>query len=135
VHPSGQHTLSTLTSSVKAARVKTATSRSTWVSIARSQTAHATGNPVDARPANRSSPPALPELRRNDEYHQKRRPQVTCGYMLAFEIKRAGESAVDTKTHWERVYSTKRSDEVSWFQARPDPSLRLLDRAGIGPNT
>jgi hypothetical protein len=42
---------------------------------------------------------------------------------------------VDTKTHWERVYSTKRSDEVSWYQASPAPSLRLLDSAGIGPET
>jgi hypothetical protein len=62
-------------------------------------------------------------------------PFSTCGYMLAFEIKRPEESAVDTKTHWERVYSTKRSDEVSWFQACPALSLQLLDRAGIGPNT
>jgi hypothetical protein len=30
VHPSGQHTLSTLTSSVKAASVKAAISRNTW---------------------------------------------------------------------------------------------------------
>jgi len=42
---------------------------------------------------------------------------------------------VDTKTHWERVYSTNRSDEVSWYQASPAPSLRLLDSAGIGPKT
>lgn len=42
---------------------------------------------------------------------------------------------MDTKTHWERVYSTKRSDEVSWYQASPVPSLRLLDRAGISADT
>ena len=42
---------------------------------------------------------------------------------------------MDTKTHWERVYSTKRSDEVSWYQSNPTPSLQLLDSAGIGPNT
>jgi hypothetical protein len=42
---------------------------------------------------------------------------------------------MDTKAHWERVYATKRSDEVSWFQPVPDPSLRLLERAGIDPHT
>jgi SAM-dependent methyltransferase len=30
--------------------------------------------------------------------------------------------------HWDAVYGTGRSDEVSWFQARPDTSLRLLER-------
>jgi hypothetical protein len=47
----------------------------------------------------------------------------------------SGASGVDTKAHWERVYSTKQSDEASWFQAIPAPSLRLLERAGIGANT
>ena len=42
---------------------------------------------------------------------------------------------MDTKTHWERVYSTKAGDEVSWYQATPTTSLRLLDAAGIAPGT
>ena len=42
---------------------------------------------------------------------------------------------MDTKAHWERVYSTKRSDEVGWYQATPATSLRLLENAGIRPNT
>jgi hypothetical protein len=42
---------------------------------------------------------------------------------------------VETKAHWERVYTSKRSDEVSWYQGTPAPSLRLLGNAGIGPNT
>ena len=42
---------------------------------------------------------------------------------------------MDTKTHWERMYSTKRSDEVSWYQATPTASLRLLDAAGISSGT
>jgi hypothetical protein len=42
---------------------------------------------------------------------------------------------MDAKTHWERVYSSKRSDELSWYQANPDPSLHLLDHVGLGPNT
>ncbi len=30
--------------------------------------------------------------------------------------------------HWDTVYATKRQDEVSWFQAEPVTSLRLLTR-------
>jgi hypothetical protein len=42
---------------------------------------------------------------------------------------------VDTKTHWERLYSTRQSAEVSWFQSIPAPSLSLLERAGISAHT
>ena len=42
---------------------------------------------------------------------------------------------MDMKAHWERVYSTKRCDEVSWYQGTPAPSLRLLESGGIGTNT
>ena len=55
--------------------------------------------------------------------------------MLELTMTATGGSAVDTKTHWEGVYSTKRSDEMSWYQANPAPSLHLLDSAGIGPTT
>jgi hypothetical protein len=39
------------------------------------------------------------------------------------------------KEHWERVYATKASDEVSWFQPAPTVSLRLLEAAGLSPHT
>jgi len=55
--------------------------------------------------------------------------------MLVCEITATGRIGVDIKTHWERVYSTKRSDEVSWYQANPAPSLQLLENAGSDPNT
>jgi SAM-dependent methyltransferase len=32
----------------------------------------------------------------------------------------------DRAAHWDTVYATKRADEVSWFQAEPTTSLRLL---------
>jgi hypothetical protein len=54
--------------------------------------------------------------------------------MLALSAP-AGASRMDTKAHWEGVYSTRQSDQVSWFQAIPAPSLRLLERADIGPGT
>jgi hypothetical protein len=28
--------------------------------------------------------------------------------------------------HWENIYSTKLSDEVSWYQSNPSMSLRLI---------
>lgn len=36
----------------------------------------------------------------------------------------------ERQAHWEGVYSAKTPGEVSWFQARPDISLDLIDRAG-----
>ena len=33
----------------------------------------------------------------------------------------------DRKDHWETVYRTKRPDEVSWFQAEAELSLRLIE--------
>lgn len=38
---------------------------------------------------------------------------------------------MDRKTHWDRVYTTKASDEVSWYQPEPTTSLRLLEKAGL----
>lgn len=39
---------------------------------------------------------------------------------------------MEREDHWQTVYRTKREDEVSWFQERPDPSLDLICRAGLG---
>jgi hypothetical protein len=41
----------------------------------------------------------------------------------------------DAKTHWDRVYSTRESADLSWFQLEPATSLRLLDRAGVTAST
>lgn len=38
---------------------------------------------------------------------------------------------MDRKDHWERVFRTKGPADVSWFQAEPALSLRLLDAAGL----
>lgn len=40
-------------------------------------------------------------------------------------------SDVDTKAHWENVYSSKGEMEVSWFQENPAPSLELIALAGL----
>jgi SAM-dependent methyltransferase len=41
---------------------------------------------------------------------------------------------MDPREHWRSVYQTKRPDEVSWYQASPEPSLAALDRAGALPS-
>lgn len=35
------------------------------------------------------------------------------------------------KDHWERVYSTKATDAVSWFQEHAEHSLRLIQRTDV----
>lgn len=39
----------------------------------------------------------------------------------------------DHPEHWNRVYAEKDPSRVSWFQPRPGPSLRALDRFGAKP--
>ncbi|MEQ2008932.1 MAG: class I SAM-dependent methyltransferase [Limisphaerales bacterium] len=39
---------------------------------------------------------------------------------------------MNRKEHWEGVYESKAPDDVSWFQPRPETSLRLLAAAGLG---
>src|SRR5437868_4218082 len=38
---------------------------------------------------------------------------------------------MDTKTHWEKVYSTKAADAVSWYCAHLETSLALIERAAV----
>jgi SAM-dependent methyltransferase len=42
---------------------------------------------------------------------------------------------MDSKAHWERVYTTRQSTEVSWYQDAPTRSLALLREVGAGPAT
>src|SRR5689334_8261870 len=37
-------------------------------------------------------------------------------------------TAPDRKTHWQQVYLNKGEQEVSWTQARPEPSLSLIEK-------
>lgn len=36
------------------------------------------------------------------------------------------------QAHWDAVYTTKKADEVSWYQARPRVSLEFIERTGKG---
>ena len=38
---------------------------------------------------------------------------------------------MEPKTHWEKVYTTKSTSEVSWFQEHAKLSLKLIQDAGI----
>jgi hypothetical protein len=37
---------------------------------------------------------------------------------------------MDRHTHWNDIYTRKQEDQVSWFEALPAISLRLLEAAG-----
>ncbi len=39
---------------------------------------------------------------------------------------------MDRHAHWQDVYRTKPETEVSWFQERPESSLELIQRTGVG---
>ena len=39
---------------------------------------------------------------------------------------------MDSKQHWEQVYTTKASDHVSWFQERADQSLAMIHQTELG---
>jgi 2-polyprenyl-3-methyl-5-hydroxy-6-metoxy-1,4-benzoquinol methylase len=36
---------------------------------------------------------------------------------------------VDTRTHWEKIYTTKAPDQVSWYRRHLETSLALIERA------
>ena len=37
--------------------------------------------------------------------------------------------------HWESVYSNKGEQQVSWFEAFPEVSLRMMESAGLATDT
>jgi ubiquinone/menaquinone biosynthesis C-methylase UbiE len=41
---------------------------------------------------------------------------------------------MQSKTHWEKIYTTKSSTEVSWYQPQATLSLDLIQRIGVGPD-
>lgn len=40
--------------------------------------------------------------------------------------------AMDTKTHWEKVYKTKAPETLSWYRPHLETSLDLIERTGAG---
>lgn len=41
---------------------------------------------------------------------------------------------MQSKDHWEKVYTTKSTDAVSWFQEHAENSLRLIQETGVATN-
>jgi len=41
-------------------------------------------------------------------------------------------SVSEVKTHWEKVYTTKATDQVSWYRPHLETSLALIDRTAAG---
>lgn len=39
---------------------------------------------------------------------------------------------MNREVHWNKVYQTKPPDDVSWFQSRPEISLKLIEACGVG---
>jgi 2-polyprenyl-3-methyl-5-hydroxy-6-metoxy-1,4-benzoquinol methylase len=46
-------------------------------------------------------------------------------------IRAAGGMKMDVKTHWEKIYSTKTPDQVSWYRPHLETSMVLIKRAVI----
>jgi 2-polyprenyl-3-methyl-5-hydroxy-6-metoxy-1,4-benzoquinol methylase len=38
---------------------------------------------------------------------------------------------MDRKKHWENTYTARRSEELSWYQERPEISLEMIQHSGI----
>jgi 2-polyprenyl-3-methyl-5-hydroxy-6-metoxy-1,4-benzoquinol methylase len=41
---------------------------------------------------------------------------------------------MESREHWEKLYKTKAANEVSWYQAHAELSLRLIREAGVPPS-
>src|SRR5579864_6730458 len=41
-------------------------------------------------------------------------------------------SVSEVKTHWEKVYTTKATDQVSWYRPHLEISLSLIERVAAG---
>jgi hypothetical protein len=50
-----------------------------------------------------------------------------CGILNTSSVSRT----MDRKAHWQRIYTTKATDAVSWFQPAPTVATQLLNAAGL----
>ena len=41
---------------------------------------------------------------------------------------------MERKAHWEQIFRTKALEAASWYQPRPETSLRLIAATGLGPD-
>jgi len=48
-----------------------------------------------------------------------------------FEIRMTRDVKMENKTHWEHIYHTKESTQVSWYQLHPRLSLQYIQNTGV----
>jgi cysteine desulfurase len=53
--------------------------------------------------------------------------------LSALALANSGGDAPSARQQWERVYGEKAEEELSWYQAHPQSSLRLIANADVGP--
>jgi ubiquinone/menaquinone biosynthesis C-methylase UbiE len=41
---------------------------------------------------------------------------------------------MDTQTHWNKIYTEKGPDQVSWYRPHLEASLALIEQTGVGPS-
>jgi SAM-dependent methyltransferase len=41
---------------------------------------------------------------------------------------------MDTQTHWDKIYTEKAPDQVSWYRPHLEASLALIEQTGAGPS-
>jgi SAM-dependent methyltransferase len=44
----------------------------------------------------------------------------------------AGETSVNRKTHWEKIYANRKTDELGWYRTHLEQSLALIQATGAG---
>jgi len=42
---------------------------------------------------------------------------------------------IDFKSHWNEAYSTVDSNKLGWYEADVSPTMSLIQKAGVGPNS
>ena len=42
---------------------------------------------------------------------------------------------MDVRMHWEKIYTTKAPDQVSWYRLHLETSLALIKRSAVGPSS
>src|SRR3989304_5557559 len=47
------------------------------------------------------------------------------------KTKQKSDTTLDSKSHWENIYKTKASTQVSWYQLHLQMSLQLIERTGV----
>jgi hypothetical protein len=53
---------------------------------------------------------------------------------LTAQSRQAGDAVSGEREHWERVYTDRAPDTVSWFESVPRSSLAMIDGLELSPD-